>query len=260
MKTIQVLTCSLAVGAMLFAAGKASASAPVPQKLTVSGTVTYTNAATVSGTTVIDTNVTTKTVSFNNKTIIGMLNASAAFTNWGVAAAGTKLVIPTTASLGIDTNGNVIAYTGTIDAPTAVINLSTNGHGNAYGGFAGINGGIGPTIGSLKVSTTNVAYSYKAQTIGYVWFYDGGGNYIEIDGLDTKAETGGKEVASGTYAGMQKVTKSGSIQGYDLAWWGRYASYAGFTATEAAALTARSAFVEGKASASGSGYVAPGNR
>jgi hypothetical protein len=39
MKTTQVLACSLAVGAMIFAAGKASAD--VIQKLNISGTATY---------------------------------------------------------------------------------------------------------------------------------------------------------------------------------------------------------------------------
>jgi hypothetical protein len=74
MKTIQVLACSLAVGAMIFGAAKASAD--VIQKLNISGTVTYkvevgtnttdggyyygaTNRSTVT--------YKTKTVSFNDK-------------------------------------------------------------------------------------------------------------------------------------------------------------------------------------------------
>jgi hypothetical protein len=79
MKLTKILLCAAIAGAMAFAAGKAS-SAPAQYlpspKVNISGTITYTTVITTNGAVAKGT---LKTVSFNTKSLIDLLNASPTF-------------------------------------------------------------------------------------------------------------------------------------------------------------------------------------
>lgn len=96
------LVCSLVVGAV-FAAGSVMAQT-ITDKVIINGTITYQTATTTNANGKVR-NWHTKTVAFNNKSIIAMLNASSAFTNANAANAGGEK-IPAGSFLAYD--GNVI--------------------------------------------------------------------------------------------------------------------------------------------------------
>jgi len=238
MKTTQVLACSLAVGAMIFAAGKASAD--VIQKLNISGTATYRVA--------VATNTTdggyyygatngsivtykTKTVSFNDKTIIAALNASEAFTN----KAGAKLTIPSGSYLAIDndTNGNsyIIA---TNMADNLIINLTTNGFANMWYGDVDITSG--------KLNTSTRQYSASDLGLGCIEINNQAGTSFKIYGLMKSSESGSKPKAA---THLQTVTRRDSITG----------SGEGTYAVTAADI--EDTIVRGKATASGKSALIP---
>ncbi|MGA2180667.1 MAG: Ig-like domain-containing protein [Verrucomicrobiota bacterium] len=205
MKTTQVLACSLAVGAMIFAAGKASAD--VIQKLNISGTATYRVA--------VATNTTdggyyygatnksivtykTKTVSFNDKTIIAALNASEAFTN----NAG-KLEIPSGSYLAIDNDANGNSYIiATNRADNLIINLTTNGFANMWYGDLDIVSG--------KLNTSTKQYSASDLSLGGIEINNQAGTRFKICGLMKSSESGSKPK---TATHLQTVTRSDSITG-----------------------------------------------
>jgi len=238
MKTTQVLACSLAVGAMIFAAGKASAD--VIQKLNISGTATY-RVAVATNTTdggyyygaTNKSTVTykTKTVSFNDKTIIAALNASEAFTN----KAGAKLTIPSGSYLAIDndTNGNsyIIA---TNRADNLIINLTTNGFANMWYGDLDIVSG--------KLNTSTKQYSASDLSLGGIEINNQAGTRFKICGLMKSSESGSKPK---TATHLQTVTRSDSITG----------SGEGTYAVTAADI--EDTIVRGKATASGKGVLIP---
>jgi hypothetical protein len=238
MKTTQVLACSLAVGAMIFAAGKASAD--VIQKLNISGTATY-RVAVATNTTdggyyygaTNKSTVTykTKTVSFNDKTIIAALNASEAFTN----KAGAKLTIPSGSYLAIDndTNGNsyIIA---TNRADNLIINLTTNGFANMWVGDVDIVSG--------KLNTSTEQYSASDLGLGGIEINNQAGTSFKICGLMKSSESGSKPKAT---THLQTVTRSDSITG----------SGEGTYAVTAADI--EDTIVRGKATASGKGVLIP---
>jgi hypothetical protein len=236
MKATQVLACSLAVGAMIFAAGKASAD--VIQKLNISGTATYrvevgtningyfygaTNGSTVT--------YKTKRVSFNDKKIIAALNASGAFTN----KAGAKLMIPSGSYLAIDndTNGNsyIIA---TNRADNLIINLTTNGFANMWYGDVDITSG--------KLNTSTRQYSASDLGLGGIEINNQAGTSFKICGLMKSSESGSKLKAT---THLQTVTRSDSING----------SGEGTYAVTAADI--EDTIVQGKATASGKGVLIP---
>ncbi len=238
MKTTQVLACSLAVGAMIFAACKASAD--VIQKLNISGIATYRVAV---GTNTTDggyyygaTNKSTvtyktRTGSFNDKTIIAALNASEAFTN----KAGAKLTIPRGSYLAIDndTNGNsyIIA---TNRADNLTINLTTNGFANMWVGDVDIVSG--------KLNTSTKQYSASDIGLGGIEINNRAGTSFKICGLMKISESGFKPKAT---THLQTVTRSDSITG----------SGEGTYAVTAADI--EDTIVRGKATASGKGVLIP---
>ena len=236
MKTTKVLACSLAVGAMIFAAGKASAD--VIQKLNISGTATYrvevgTN---INGYFYGATNGSTvtykiKRVSFNDKKIIAALNASGAFTN----KAGAKLTIPSGSYLAIDndTNGNsyIIA---TNKADNLIINLTTNGFANMWYGDVDITSG--------KLNTSTRQYSASDLGLGGIEINNQAGTSFKICGLMKSSESGSKLNAT---THLQTVTRSDSING----------SGEGTYAVTAADI--EDTIVQGKATASGKGVLIP---
>lgn len=204
MKTTQVLACSLAVGAMIFAAGKASAN--VIQKLNISGTATYrvevgtningyfygaTNRSTVT--------YKTKTVSFNDKTIIAALNASEAFTN----KAGAKLTIPRGSYLAIDNDNSGNSYIiATNMADNLIINLTTNGFAKMWYGDVDIVSG--------KLNTSTKQYSASDLSLGGIEINNQAGTSFKICGLMKSSESGSKPKAT---THLQTVTRSDSITG-----------------------------------------------
>ena len=238
MKTTQVLACSLAVGAMIFAAGKASAD--VIQKLNISGLATY-RVAVATNTTdggyyygaTNKSTVTykTKTVSFNDKTIIAALNASEAFTN----KAGAKLTIPRGSYLAIDndTNGNsyIIA---TNRADNLIINLTTNGFANMWVGDVDITSG--------KLNTSTKQYSASDLGLGCIEINNQAGTSFKICGLMKSSESGSKPKAA---THLQTVIRSDSITG---------SGEGTYTVTAA---DIEDTIVRGKATASGKGVLIP---
>ena len=236
MKTIQVLACSLAVGAMIFGAAKASAD--VIQKLNISGTVTYkvevgtningyfygaTNGSTVT--------YKTRKASFNDKTIIAALNASEAFTN----KAGAKLTIPSGSYLAIDndTNGNSYIIV-TNMADNLIINLTTNGFANMWVGDVDIVSG--------KLNTSTEQYSASDLGLGGIEINNRAGTSFKIFGLMKSSESGSKPKA---VTHLQTVTRRDSITG----------SGEGTYAVTAADI--EDTIVQGKAIASGKGALIP---
>ena len=237
MKTTQVLACSLAVGAMIFAAGKASAD--VIQKLNISGTATY-RVAVATNTTdggyyygaTNKSTVTykTKTVSFNDKTIIAALNASEAFTN----NAG-KLEIPSGSYLAIDNDANGNSYIiATNRADNLIINLTTNGFANMWYGDLDIVSG--------KLNTSTEQYSASDLGLGGIEINNQAGTSFKICGLMKSSESGSKLNAT---THLQTVTRSDSING----------SGEGTYAVTAADI--EDTIVRGKATASGKGVLIP---
>jgi hypothetical protein len=235
MKTIQVLACSLAVGAMIFGAAKASAD--VIQKLNISGTVTYkvevgtnttdggyyygaTNRSTVT--------YKTKTVSFNDKKIIAALNASEAFTNKaGAIPGGSYLAIDN------DTNGNSYIIV-TNRADNLIINLTTNGFAKMWVGDVDIVSG--------KLNTSTKQYSASDLGLGGIEINNRAGTSFKIYGLMKSSESGFKPKAA---THLQTVTRSDSITG----------SGEGTYAVTAADI--EDTIVHGKATASGKGTLIP---
>jgi hypothetical protein len=235
MKTTQVLACSLAVGAMIFATGKASAD--LIQKLNISGTATYrvevgtnlnghsygaTNGSTVT--------YKTKRVSFNNKTIINLLNASEAFTN----KAG-KLNIPSGSYLAIDNDANGNSYIiATNVADNLIVNLTTNGFANLWVDNVDIVSG--------KLNTSTKKYSARDLGLGGIEINNQAGTSLKLYGLMKGSENGSKPNAA-TY--LQSVTRSDTITG----------SGEGTYAVTAADI--EDVIVQGKATASGKCVLAP---
>jgi hypothetical protein len=238
MKTTQVLACSLAVGAMIFAAGKVSAD--VIQKLNISGTVTYRVAVATNttdggyyyGATNKNTvTYKTRTVSFNDKKIIAALNHSEAFTN----KAGAKLTIPRGSYLAIDndTNGNSYIIV-TNRADNLIINLTTNGFAKMWVGDVDIVSG--------KLNTSTEQYSASDLGLGGIEINNRAGTSFKIFGLMKSSESGFKPKAA---THLQTVTRNDSITG----------SGEGTYAVTAADI--EDTIVHGKATASGKGALIP---
>jgi hypothetical protein len=236
MKTTQVLACSLAVGAMIFAAGKASAD--VIQKLNISGTVGYRVAV---GTNTTDggyyygaTNGSTvtykiKTMSFNNKSIIAALNASEAFTNKD----GARLTIPHGSYLAIDNDmhGNsYIIVTNRDD--NLIINLTTNGFANMWVSD------VDTVSGKLNTSTRQ--YSASGFSLGCIEINNQAGTSFKICGFMESSESGSKPNAT---THLQTVTRNDRITG----------SGEGTYAVTAADI--EDTIMRGEATASGSGVL-----
>jgi hypothetical protein len=185
-----MLVCSLAVGAILFAADKTSAQAL--SKLNVSGTFTYQLPDTISG------NVTTsktKTVKFNNKSIIAALNASDMF----LAAAGISS-IPAKSTLIMDDNNNIIVT----NKSGFSVNLTDLG-------FATLSE-ADLTVSSGTYDDTTFAEKDKGiGTICTVFITDGATDEtdIVISGLTQHTYSASKVNASGVHS----VKSSGSVTG-----------------------------------------------
>lgn len=223
MKTTQVLACSLAVGAMIFAAGKASA---VPQKLNLSGTFTYQLPPSTSGTV---TTSKTKTVSFNNNTIIAALNASAVFTT------AASMTIPAGSYLVMDSDNNSIIVTnrtGTVNINLTTLPYVNNGSG--FSGFAIYNNTSEADVFSGKQnSSTQQESGNELRVTASLFITDGAGLTINIKGLEKSSKSASNVNLT---TGLQNVTISGSLTGVGAG------SYQGYNAV-----------VQGTGTASGSG-------
>lgn len=224
MKITQVLACSLTVGAMIFAVGKASA---VPMKLNVSGTFTYQFhdfAPDGSGT------ATTKTVSFNNNSIIKALNASAVFTT----AAGGQ--IPAGSYFVMDDNHSGIIVTNKFGFSRDLTTLNYFNEGNQqFTSFASFSNNPEVNVYSGKSSAHHQGSKNGLQATVSLFITDGAPSptTININGLVKNSKS---KSAYNVNTGLQNVTSSGSITGVGAG------SYLGFPAV-----------VQGKGTASGSG-------
>ena len=222
MKITQVLACSLTVGAMIFAAGKASA---VPMKLNFSGTFTYQFhefAPDGSGT------ATTKTVSFNNISIIKALNASAVFTTaaGGPIPAGSYFVmdnnnigsIIVTNKSGFSRDLTALNYFNGVDQSTS---------------FASFSNSSDVTVHSGKRNIKGQGSKNELSVTGSLFITDGAGSTINIKGL---LKDSGSASNGNLTTGLQNITASGSITGVG-----------------AGSFQGNPAVVQGKFTASGSG-------
>jgi hypothetical protein len=197
MKTTQILT-SLAIGAMVFAAGKIQASNSVVKKLSISGTFSY---QTSSYSSPVETSKIV-TESFNNKNIIKLLNDSYAFTN----ALGEA--IPANAYL-VLIGDNVYAT----NKAGFSANLSTNYYSSTYEGYftpIDVTQSEGYEVYSGKYNYTTYAVSEQGlQAYSYIDINDGMDNTITVEGLAKYSYSASKVSSSG----VQKISDSGSITG-----------------------------------------------
>jgi len=274
-----MLACSLAVGAMLFAAGKASADGG-PSLLTtlnISGTITYvaTNYTTASG---IETKK-TATMSFNTAKLIAMLNASTQFQTDLAAQGYTATSIPAKSYLIMDdSTGNVIVTNKTTKLS---LNLSTlvvdyYGYTNVSGIYAedgdspiyyvsmsqssfltafNKNAGDAEAQSGTHNTTTKAGTEKHIDATETMMITDGTvdvdgnpENVIVISGLTKNSGTYSAVYTTGQYAGLQRVSKSGSITGSGG---GCYYLSADQDDYPYAAVT------QGTGTASGSGYANP---
>jgi hypothetical protein len=173
----------------------------------------------------------TRTVSFNDKTIIAALNFSEAFTN----KAGAKLTIPRGSYLAIDndTNGNSYIIV-TNRADNLIINLTTNGFARMWVGDVDIVSG--------KLNTSTEQYNASDLGLGCIEINNRAGTSFKICGLMKSSESGSKPKAA---THLQTVTRSDSITGSGE---GTYA------VTNA---DIEDTIVHGKATASGKGTLIP---
>src|ERR1035437_5863778 len=224
MKTTQVLACSLAVGSMIFAAGKASA---VPMKLNVSGTFTYQLADSMSGSGMVTTSK-TKTVTFNNNSIIAALNASAVFTT---AAGG---LIPKGSYLVMDDNNTssiiVTNKSGFSRDLTALPYYDVYGYPTGFASFSYSSDEVKVYSGKYNSSTYQGSKNGLSITES-LFITDGAGSTINIKGLVKNSNSASNVNRT---SGLQNVTSSGSITGVGAG------SYQGYPAV-----------VQGKGTASG---------
>jgi hypothetical protein len=239
MKTTQVLMCSLAAGAVLFAAGKASAQgSSILQNLKVSGSFTYTSSDVfvTNTTTTVETSKSAK-AAFNNAKIIAMWGASAQFlSDAGIAA------IPARSFLVMDDSGDIILTNKTV---VFRVNLSATFVGGFGPAYASISSAGSADADSGKVTFTPTAQYGSGKGISAtetLTIVDGVNTKIVISGLSKHTDSASKPNATTL---IQTVHSSGSITGSGA---GTYpASVAGDL----------DAVVQGKASASGSGKILP---
>ena len=197
MKLTQTLLCAGIAGAMAFAAGKAPAQYLPSPKINISGTITYTTVITTNGAVAKGT---LKTVSFNTKSLIDLLNASPTFksalTNQFGSVSSNQ--VPAASYFIYDiydeeliiTNKNGFAFN--LYDNLSVVNF----------GFLDINNNV--LIGSFSINTNTSAGSESDVTGVEFYFNDRNGNIVDNFGNGTLKWSFGKEDGSGN----QKVSLS----------------------------------------------------
>lgn len=269
--------CSLAVGAMLFAAGKASADGgpPLLMTLNISGTITYLANDTTVG--AVETKK-TATVSFNNAEIIAMLNASTQFQTDLAAQSYSVANIPAKSFFVMDNTNNIIVTNKTTglsinlstlivdyydytnisgiyaedgDSPIFYTSMSSSSPLDAFND----NGSGAEAESGTDNSTTKAGTRKSMEATDTMIITDGtmDGDYnlenvIVVSGLSKSSGTKSAVYTTGKYTGLQKVSESGSITGS-----GGGCYYLSIENDD----YPYEAVTQGTGSASGSGYASP---
>ena len=173
------LTVIAAVGVMIFSAVSAMAFPTLPSpRISISGMLTYQGPSIDNGTT---SSSTLKTVSFNNTTLINLLNASSTATNYIMDVTGTNQVPPGSFFIWdlsreklVITNANGFTFYLSGNAPVL---------GGYDFGFLSIDHNV--LIGSFSRNDSTGAGSEIDQTGVEFYFSDGNGTEIDSNGNGT---------------------------------------------------------------------------